>query len=81
MSSPKRQIVMLSGVCVCAMLGHVPLAHAYLDPGTGSMMLQAIVGAVAAAAIVGRLYWSKTKDFFMRRRHGADSLDGASRGP
>ena len=37
-------------------------AHAYLDPGTGSMILQALIGGVAGALVVGRLYWSKIKD-------------------
>jgi hypothetical protein len=34
---------------------------AYLDPATGGMALQAIVGAVAAAAVTGRLWWGKVK--------------------
>jgi hypothetical protein len=31
----------------------------YLDPGSGSMIVQAVVGGVAAAAVVGRLYWRR----------------------
>jgi hypothetical protein len=34
-------------------------AYAYLDPGTGSMILQLLLGGVAGAAVIGRLYWSK----------------------
>ena len=34
-------------------------AHAYLDPGTGSMILQIILGGVAGLALVGKLYWHK----------------------
>ena len=41
-------------------------AYAYLDPGTGSMLLQALIGAVAGAWIVLRLYWDKIKGFFSR---------------
>ena len=36
-------------------------AAAYLDPGTGSMMLQALLGGIAGAAVVGRLYWHRLK--------------------
>ena len=30
---------------------------AYLDPGTGSMLVQLLVGGVAAAAVAAKLYW------------------------
>ena len=39
-------------------------AHAYLDPGTGSMILQLLLGGVAGALVVGKLYWQQVKDFF-----------------
>ncbi|NND44216.1 MAG: hypothetical protein HKN58_02755 [Xanthomonadales bacterium] len=32
-------------------------ALAYLDPGTGSMMLQVILGGVAAIGVALKLYW------------------------
>jgi hypothetical protein len=32
---------------------------AYLDPGSGSMILQAIVGGVAALAVTGKLWWRR----------------------
>lgn len=38
-------------------------AYAYLDPGTGSMMLQALLGAIAGSLVIGRLYWQKIKNF------------------
>ena len=34
-------------------------AFAYLDPGTGSAMLQGILGALAAIAMVLKLYWHR----------------------
>ena len=39
-------------------------AYAYLDPGTGSMMLQLLLGGVAGALVVGNLYWQRIKSFF-----------------
>jgi hypothetical protein len=40
-----------------------PLAHAwaYVDPGTGSFILQMLLGGVAGAMVVCRLYWEKLK--------------------
>ena len=32
---------------------------AYLDPGSGSMLVQLLVGGVAAAGVALKLYWYK----------------------
>ena len=53
-------------------------AHAYLDPGTGSMMVQALIGTVAGAFAVAGLYWRKIKDFF---RFGATPRDSRDTDP
>jgi hypothetical protein len=42
---------------------HINLV-AYLDPGSGSMLIQAIAGGSAAVAVTGRLYWRRLKRFF-----------------
>lgn len=34
-------------------------AHAYLDPGTGSIIVQALIGFLAAIAVALKLYWHK----------------------
>ncbi|MCI3953914.1 MAG: hypothetical protein K0R53_3414 [Burkholderiales bacterium] len=36
-------------------------AHAYLDPGTGSIILQSLIGAVAAGLVLGRTYLYQVK--------------------
>jgi hypothetical protein len=36
-------------------------AHAYLDPGTGSFVLQMLLGGIAGMMVVARLYWEKLK--------------------
>ncbi len=38
-------------------------AHAYLDPGTGTMILQIILGGVAGMLVAGKLYWARLKEF------------------
>ena len=35
----------------------------YLDPGSGSLLLQALAGGVAAAAVVARVYWRRLRRF------------------
>lgn len=41
---------------------------AYLDPGTGSMLLQALLGGVAALGVIARLYWHRLTAVFTRSR-------------
>lgn len=36
-------------------------AHAYLDPGSGSMLLQLILGGIAGFVVLVKLYWQKLK--------------------
>jgi hypothetical protein len=41
-------------------------AYAYLDPGTASLLLQGIIGGVAAAITVVSLYYNRLKAAFFR---------------
>lgn len=41
---------------------------AYLDPGSGSMILQALVGGVAAIAVAGKFYWRRFLAFIGIRK-------------
>ena len=34
-----------------------PPAHAYLDPGTGSMLISALIGLFAAVALALKMFW------------------------
>ncbi|KJS28346.1 MAG: hypothetical protein VR64_24935 [Desulfatitalea sp. BRH_c12] len=40
-----------------------PPAYAYLDPGTGSAILQGVLGGVAAIAVILKLYWYRILRF------------------
>jgi hypothetical protein len=56
-------------------------AHAYLDPGTASLILQGIVGAIGAGIVTIGLYWQKFTSLFKRKQDEPDqdspSTDGA----
>jgi hypothetical protein len=43
-------------------------ALAYLDPGTGSMILQIVLGALVGAATVVKVYWYRIKSFFSSKK-------------
>lgn len=43
----------------------------YLDPGSGSMLIQLIIGAVLGLSVFIRVFWKNIKNFFT----GGKSLD------
>ena len=43
-------------------------AYAYLDPGTGSIILQVLLGGVAGLALAGKLYWQKVRSLLGIKR-------------
>jgi hypothetical protein len=44
----------------------------YIDPGAGSLLLQALAGGVAGAMVVGKLYWSRVKRVLRLGRSESD---------
>ena len=49
------------------LLAFDPPAHAYLDPGSGSMMLQVLLGGFAAVGVAAKLYWHRVTAVFRRK--------------
>jgi len=47
-------------------------AYAYLDPGTGSMLLQMLIGGVIAAIFTIKMYWYQLK-LFIKRKLGKEN--------
>lgn len=43
-------------------------AQAYIDPGSGSMIMTAILGFIAAIGYTARKYFYKIKNFFCKGR-------------
>jgi hypothetical protein len=50
---------------------------AYLDPGTGSLILQALVAALAGAIVVITSYWQKIRALFRRSSRDSETSDTA----
>ena len=61
---------------------------AYLDPGSGSMLVQLLLGGVAGAAVIMKLGWERFRDIFRSTRaprgervpDGAPQASGVDRG-
>lgn len=65
-------------VIILTLTSLVPtIAFAYLDPGTGSMLLQVLLGGLAAVGVAFKLYWHKIKSAFGLSRK-PESEDQAS---
>ena len=43
-------------------------AYAYLDPGTGSIILTAIISFIAIMSLKIKIYFQKIKDFFKKSK-------------
>jgi len=39
-------------------------AHAYLDPGTGSYVLQIVIAGIVSALFTIKMFWRRVVDFF-----------------
>lgn len=59
-------------------LAYAGPSHAYIDPGTGSIILQSVLAGVAVAAGLIRTFWYRLKTFFASSDNaGRDTDRGA----
>lgn len=52
-------------------------AYAYLDPATGSIILQGILAGIAGLMVVLRMYWARLKAFMRRLLGRKEPATGA----
>jgi hypothetical protein len=50
-------------------------AHAYLDPGTGSIILQVLLGGLAGLIVACKLYWQRFLALIGGRKQASDSKE------
>jgi hypothetical protein len=50
-------------------------AYAYLDPGTGSAILQGLIAALSAVLVAGHLYWSRFLELLGRGKKKQGDAD------
>ena len=60
-----RSFVLIS----VALVIFAPDAYAYLDPGTGSLVVQSLIAAAAAVGYAVRLHWTRIRMWFKRSEH------------
>ncbi len=60
----RRRIGMVLYLALMFSIIAIAPAHAYIDPGSGSLIIQVLVGAAVASALTIRLAWRRVRDFF-----------------
>lgn len=65
--------IRLLGVLAIALTPSV--AHAYVDPGAGSMLLQSLLAAIVAVIVFGRTIWYRVRSWFRRDDKQSSSDD------
>lgn len=58
-----KNLIEMTGIALLAGIIPAP-ANAYIDPGTGGLIVQIIAGGAAGLLVIVRLYWSRIKAFF-----------------
>jgi Mg2+/Co2+ transporter CorB len=51
-------------------------AHAYLDPGSGSLIIQLLVAALLGIAVTARVFWGNILSLLRIKQPTADDDDG-----
>ena len=59
MSDRETVRTLLPLVVILGIVAFPTKAHAYLDPGAGSLVLQLILGGLAGLAVLLKLYWHR----------------------
>lgn len=62
-----RATVQLAAASFVALFTMTTPSFAYLDPGTASIALQAVLAAIAAGGVTVGIYWNKVKSLFVGR--------------
>lgn len=53
-------------------------AHAYLDPGSGSFIIQILIAALAGSLLTLRVFWSRIIGFFRKSDESTQETSDAS---
>ena len=60
---------------IFSLIAYTSPAYAYLDPGTGSVLLQGLIGGIAAVMAFLSIYWQKVKAFFSKEESDTDTAE------
>jgi hypothetical protein len=70
------RIVVYAGVISILLGAAAPSAHAYIDPGSSSYVIQILIGAFAAGGLAIATFWRRIR-LFLGRVFGRDKAETA----
>jgi hypothetical protein len=71
------KVIALGGSAALILSASYSTAFAYLDPGTGSIILQSVIAGVIGSMAFARMYWTRVKEI-VRRTFGNRDNDTKS---
>lgn len=72
-ANPHRLRLLLACLAVACLVPAT--AYAYIDPGTGSFVIQGIIAAVVGAGVALKMFWGRIKAALTGKRAPADDDD------
>jgi hypothetical protein len=64
----KSNGAIIFSILLCVLVLFPPSVHAYIDPGTGSYILQIAIAGIAAGAIAIKMFWRRIRALFSSNR-------------
>ncbi len=63
--------MIIRNISIISFLSLFPVldAFAYIDPGTGSIVIQAMLGALVGVGITLKIYWYKIKEKLFKKKY------------
>ena len=69
----KLKIVKVLSLSLFCIVLSTDISFAYIDPGSGSMLLQVLIASILGILTVIKIYWARLKSFFSRNSDKTDS--------
>jgi hypothetical protein len=78
MSNLRSRIVWIAYLTVCWWLLVLPAAGAYIDPGSGSLIIQVVIGFAMASALAAKTFWRRLTGLVHRGRGEDEGTEPSS---
>jgi hypothetical protein len=68
----RRRATIVLAVILASHALFLPVASAYVDPGSGSFIFQMLIGGLLAAGVGIKVFWKKIVSVFSRKGRSGD---------
>jgi len=75
--TPSLRTLVVAGIAIAVAVAAPRPASAYVDPGTGSFLVQGIIAALVGAGVAVKMFWGRIKSGLTGRKPPRDDDDDA----